>query len=235
VINKKISILTVILFCIFLNACANTENEENKEIKTSIENAENKKNEDSIKNEEVLDMDTIIKIYEEFLAGNISLGDLDIDFICFPKGEPDRPDSSKYAFFDSNGDNLPELHVKSTRYYYIFTVQNGELTMWKNLSPYPYYIPLDNGGFLRYHDETSMYGRISYNYIIYNFSGDEVINIYFYEQFASELLEQEDGYFLDDVELTKEQWEALTRKFFKMKEGDSLQLDNEIEWTVIYE
>ena len=67
-----------------------------------------------------------------------------------PTGETGQRYSTKYAFFDSNGDGKPELHINSSRYYVIYTVRNDELTIWKDLSPSPYYFALKNGAFISY-------------------------------------------------------------------------------------
>ena len=43
---------------------------------------------------------------------------------------------------------MPELHVNSARYYYIFQYKDKNVWVYKNLSPYPYYYALQNGAFI---------------------------------------------------------------------------------------
>lgn len=51
------------------------------------------------------------------MSGQISVHGIDINYITVPTGEPDKRYPTKYAFGDSNGDDIPELHLKSSRYY----------------------------------------------------------------------------------------------------------------------
>ena len=58
--------------------------------------------------------------YQGFLEGKISVDGIDIDSITVPTGEPGRHYETKYAFFDCHRNGVPELHVISARFYYIF-------------------------------------------------------------------------------------------------------------------
>lgn len=75
--------------------------------------------------------ETAMQQYQEFLDGKQSVatayGEVNLDFITIPTGEPNNRYSAAYAYFDSTGDKIPELHVKSARYYYILSCKQGEL------------------------------------------------------------------------------------------------------------
>ena len=86
--------------------------------------------------------------YQEFLEGKISVDGIDIDSITVPTGEPGSHYETKYAFFDCDRNGVPELHVNSARYYYIFQYKDKNVWVYKNLSPYPYYYALQNGAFI---------------------------------------------------------------------------------------
>jgi len=70
----------------------------------------------------------IMELYEDFLKGvrNVK-GICNINDITIPVGETDIHYSTKYAYCDSNGDDIPELHIKSGRYYYIISYQDNDL------------------------------------------------------------------------------------------------------------
>lgn len=146
--------------------------------------------------------------------------------MTIPTGEPNKRYPTKYSYFDSNGDGIPELHVKSSKYYYILTVKNNNLQIWKDLSD-QYYVALNNGTFLKYYP-INAFDKIEYDFIIYNFMGDEKWKLNFYKT-------SEDKYFFSDVEVTKDQWDMLTKQFFFNDSKGDLRIQNEIQWTILYE
>lgn len=45
----------------------------------------------------------------------------------------------------------------------------------------------------------------------------------------------EEKYFFSDVEVTKDQWDMLTKQFFFNDTKGNLQIQNEIQWTILNE
>lgn len=182
------------------------------------------------------DNEGIIDIYIEFLYGKRKAenGD-DIDLLTVPTGEPGQRYSTKYAFFDSNGDGKPELHINSSRYYVIYTVRNGELTIWKDLSPSPYYFALKNGAFISYKPGSAPMNDI-YTYHIYDLMGNEIWNITFlcYDANENGSYDENDDYLFDGIEISKKQWDELTAKYLYRDSEEILKIQNEIEWVNLY-
>lgn len=178
-----------------------------------------------------------IPIYQEFLEGKISSKEgYNVDGMTIPTGEPEKRYSTRYAFFDSTGDGIPELHVDAARYYYVFAYRNGELIRWLDLSPYPSYYALTSGAFISYrpgggpdHDD--------YCYYVFNYSGDVVLGISFsrYDENENFTYDDEDEYLFDGVKVTKEVWYDLTNEFIYRDENGDESFRDEIEWTVLYE
>lgn len=56
--------------------------------------------------EPVTAVDKALISYNNFLNDKKSVDGIDIDTITIPKGEKDRRYATKYAFWDSNGDNI---------------------------------------------------------------------------------------------------------------------------------
>jgi hypothetical protein len=115
--------------------------------------------------------DKVIRMYNEFLEGKISVEGIDMNFLTTPKGEPDRHYTTKYALFDSNGDKIPELHINSARYYYILSYINNKLIIWKNMTTDPQTYTLKNGAFIsKYFGAAPL--SDDYTYFILNFLGN---------------------------------------------------------------
>jgi len=181
-------------------------------------------------------IDKAITSCNEFLNGEKSVDGIDMDFIISPKGEKDKHYATKYAFWDSNSDNVPELHINSARYYYVFSYVNGEMKIFKDLSPYPYYYALNNGGFISYRPGAAP-DSDEYNYLIYNYLGNEILNISFakYDLNENGIYDSGDEYFYDGVKVTKEIWEKLTERFLYTDIVGIEEIRNEISWIILYE
>lgn len=181
------------------------------------------------------DIEKATEVYNQFLKGEISVGDIDIDYLTIPTGEPDKHYAASYAFFDSNGDGIPDLHVRS-RYYYIFTLEKGELVIWNTLGSNPMLFALDNGTFIsRKYGAAPMHDM--YNYIIYDFSGKEIFSLGFskYDLNENDSYDSDDEYLFGSVDVSKEQWEALTSKYLYIDQKGVEQVRNEIQWNILFE
>jgi len=232
---KKMLFGAFIISSLILNACTNsTATQNTNEDLVSIQDDTNAANTYLPGSIQTNSNENIIKLYKEFLAGNKSVQGIDINYLTIPTGEPDRHYETKYAIFDSNGDKTPELHVKSARYYYILTSKDNELSIWMDLSPNPYYIPLNNGAFLRYHPE-STFNQVAYDYVIYNVSGDEIWSISFYKNYGIDNSNEKNEFYFANVKVTEEQWNALTNQFIYTADDGSILICNEIEWVTLFE
>ena len=169
--------------------------------------------------------------YQGFLEGKISVDGIDIDSITVPTGEPGSHYETKYAFFDCDRNGVPELHVNSARYYYIFQYKDKNVWVYKNLSPYPYYYALQNGAFISHRMGA---GPVSdgCKYSIFDTFGNEIFSIGFtkYDENGNGTYDEDDEYIFDDVIVTKDEWEKLTRKYLYKDEDGIDQIKNEISW-----
>ena len=208
-----------------------------KDINREANNSANQIISDKEIGKESESVDDVVKIYKEFLYGKRQIkGGSDINSLTIPTGETDKHYNTKYAFFDSNGDGIPELHINSSRYYEIYTVRNNELTIWKDLSPYPYYYPLNNGAFISWKPGAApMYDL--YTYHVYNFIGDEIWNISFscYDLNQNNIYDEKDEYYFEGVEVTKKQWIELTEKYLFFDTEGVIRIRNEIGWNTLYD
>lgn len=174
-----------------------------------------------------------MEVYEAFLNGerNSNSG-MGIEEIIFPKGEPDKPWATRYAYNDLTGDGLPELIIETASVIWrdwILTYQDGELVTWHyqismgNMTQDFY----GNGDLLR---EYTLGNRPYFDreYLVINKQGEEVWYIqYFWDD------EEHDGdripgevYSFDGIEMTRENWEKCINK---LPDAD------ELEWIVLYD
>jgi len=109
------------------------------------------------------------------------------------------------------------------------------LTIWKDLSPSPYYFALKNGAFISYKPGSAPMNDI-YTYHIYNFMGSEIWNITFlcYDINENGSYDENDEYLFDDTEISKKQWDELTAKYLYRDSNGDLKIQNEIDWLNLY-
>lgn len=179
-----------------------------------------------------------LQAYEEFLRGErlaspgrthgnpIWLYEVDTFF------DPDKPDTysldgSQYALFDMNGDGIPELHVRSGMYYCIFTYYADNLSVWYHGRDWCR--PTDDGAILLTRQGAAP-TRWEYAYEVLDFWGNTALYIEFQKvQFHEDNrlgYGEEEVYFFQDVQVTKEQWNALTEPYLSAA-------SNNIQWLAL--
>lgn len=173
----------------------------------------------------------VMEAYQQFLDGEITVDDINIDTLSIPTGEPERRYGTYYAYQDSDGDGVPELHINSSRYYTVLSYKNNELYVWTSFMPYPYYTGLNDGAFMSYDSRVYM---MYYRYFILNYSGETVFEVIFSKEAkdGNGILDQ---YVFDGVTVTKEIWEELTERYLYVDVDGIERIRNEIEWTVLFE
>lgn len=234
IMNKKYKIILVVIILI-LSACTNSKGK-----KTTDNSITNNKQENEIQSTEneikSAEVEKATKAYNEFLENEISVEGIDMNFITKLTREPDRHYATDYALFDSNGDKIPELHIRSARYYYVLTYRNDELSIFLDLSPSPQFYALKNGAFI---GQSFAGGPLSvgYVYCIFDYMGNEVWTVKFskYDKNENGVYDKNDEYIFDGVKVSKKIWAALTEQYINVDEDGIDHIRNEIDWTVIYE
>lgn len=175
-----------------------------------------------------------INTYIDFLNGNRELDGWHIDELTVPTGEIGKRYSTKYAFGDSNGDGISELHLNSTRYYYVFSFKNGEPYVWKNFMGV-FCFPLKDGGFIIWSIGT--FKDDLYTYCKYDYTGQEISSISFSWDDLNEngIHDDKDEYLFEDKNVTQNQWNNLTREYLCQDEEGIWRIANELDWIILYE
>lgn len=188
--------------------------------------------------DEVVDYETAMRLYEEFLNNEIvfedEYGTIDMAWITTATGEPEKHYTTKYTYLDSTGDGIPELHVKSAKCYFIFSCRNEELFIWQE--PDRGMEPLDDGTFFsRLPGAAPPYDY--YNVYVYDENGEMKTSACFRRYDANESYEYDEGdeFSFNDELVTQEEWISLTSPWLD-EHGNVLDcIRNEIEWTILYE
>lgn len=173
----------------------------------------------------------VMELYNDFLEGKINAGSMSINDITIPTGEPDKRYGTSYAYQDSNGDGVPELHINSGRYYTVLSCKNNELYVWANYLQNRFYTGLKDGAFMSF--DSRIYGMY-YRYFILNYSGQTMFEVCFSKESinGNSVLDQ---YIFDNVIVTKELWEELTERYLYVDADGIEQIRNKFEWTVLFE
>lgn len=76
----------------------------------------------------------------------------------------------------------------------------------------------------------------NYGYVILNYSGDEIYNLNFfkYDEDVDGIYGINDEYLFNWVNVSKEQWEELTKQYLYVDNMGIEQIRNEISWNVLY-
>lgn len=166
------------------------------------------------KTEETDKLNEKLKLYKAFLQNEIysetrSDGSWYLRDFCNRVVPGKTEDGIRYALFDMTDDGLPELHVLTDISYSIHTVENNRLVTWYEGDRYNR--PLNNRAILQKIVSTGTH----YVYMVLNSKGEEILYIGFSEPPGS------NGKYLfntgeDNVELSKSEWEKLTKPFLSI-------------------
>ena len=183
--------------------------------------------------------DRAMMLYKEFLSGDRNVkGISNIDDITMPKGETDRRYFKKYAYCDANGDTIPELHIKSGKYYFVISYEDNDLFVWKDLSAYnSEYYPLSNGAFLMRKDDVQASPGVSYRYSVFNIKRDEIFGFSFSKANINECTGYDEGdeYLYDGISISQEMWEKLTKRYVYQDNKGNLIIADDLNWITLYE
>lgn len=165
------------------------------------------------------------KAYTEFIKGERCAGNTYIDDFTIPTKEPNKRRDTSYAFWDCNHDGINDLHIDSERDYYIISYRNNDLFVWQAWTDTKEnFKPLNDGNFLTTY--CIGYDTI-YNYYVFDINGNKIFNTNFKNQNLWNGNDYNTKYSYEDIDVTKELYDALTKKYFEIG-------DDKIEWTYLY-
>lgn len=178
-----------------------------------------------------------VQMYQEFLAGERKVGNIDIYYLITPTHEPERRYYTKYTIVDSNSDGIPELHILSGREYRIYSCKDNEMYEFGAFFSRPWwYVPLDNGALI-YRDFIGTTMGDFYYYFELDASGNRINELKFSWMDANEnhLCDDDDEFMINGNSCMKEEWFAKTRKYLFTDEKGREQIRDQAEWKTYWE
>ena len=165
--------------------------------------------------------DAAVSAYEAFLQGDAAVEDPKHDLSesgTVSINDLSLGSDTLYALFDMNGDGIPELHLRPTAGggYEIFTYRDNQIVLWH--ANVAYCSPLNDGALL-YERPGGAPPHTNYMYITLDTSGNEIASV----EFSKYDIVDENGlkvgvrYLYEDNDVSKETWDALTKKFLSIK------------------
>lgn len=184
----------------------------------------------------------IIKLYNDFLSGEINFKGYNIEEIATPTGEPEKRYHTDYAIVDSNGDGLPELHIRNAREFRVFSYKEGEIVHIYASFSRPAQNTLRNDGTFLYRDTTGAGTREDY-YRVFQVDkdGNEHIESEFYWRDLNwnAIYDEDDQYFFNKEECTETEWINKTKEYIYINDERNAQgwadVLDEAEWTIYCE
>lgn len=176
----------------------------------------------------------VIQLYHEFMDGDCEIGGRSINDIIVPTGEPDRRYATDYIILDSNGDDMPELQIRTAREFLIFSYRDGELFILQSFFSEPWnFNLLENGTFLFRTDFGNTIGEY-YRYFELDMEGNTTNEIEFYWDDVNEdcISDEEDKYVFDGNVCDMKEWYERTKEYIYVDEEGKSQICDEAEWEI---
>ncbi len=159
-------------------------------------------------------------LFNDFILGNQMAEDFDGQKSNITQYTNDQ--DFKYAFFDMNGDTVPELIVSSEKALSIFWIKENSLCLWHQTTSTT---TLRNDGTLLLVREGAAPPHTDYIYTVLGYNGIEKYTLAFSEYSSANINGQtfSQKYFVNDCEVSKEVFEAVTLNILNLS-------DDEIQW-----
>lgn len=125
---------------------------------------------------------------------------------------------TKYTFYDMNGDETPELLIKSNSVLTVFWIENNRVSLWREDTCYSK--PLNNSAIISVRRGGAP-EHTDYSYSVLGYRGDELYRIEFSEY--AESGQNDSKYFINSTEVSESVYTSLTVPLLNIG-------DNNINW-----
>ena len=175
-----------------------------------------------------------VKAYNEFIGGKRSCEGEDIMTLATPDMEPARRYATDYFIVDSTGDGIPELHIRTTRAYTIFTYKGNDMVWLQSFYSHPTrFHLLENGAFI-YREEPAADGIESecYDYFTVDSRGRREYKLSFEWENTNQngIFDNNDTFYFNGDKCTMEEWFVKTEGYVRTDKIGATGICNEVEW-----
>lgn len=155
-------------------------------------------------------------LYNKFLSKKINALDKNGNTITLDEYFNDESENTyrQYAIYDMNGDDIPELIIRTVKGLNIFWIKNDKVTLWYQGTNYAK--PLNNKAIL-YERPGGAPVHTDYQYIVLDYTGEEVLKISFSEYYGgddplfSEHFGSNEVYLINEQQVSKTIYENLCK------------------------
>lgn len=154
-------------------------------------------------------------LYKKFLSGEITARGKDGETIRIDTylNNATQDFKGEYTILDMNGDDIPELYIKTVRDCTIFWIKNNEVTVWRDEVNYS--MPLNNMAILLTRPGGAP-THTSYTYFVLGYNGDNLLRIDFEEYYEGANGEPLQTYLYQGVVVSKDVYETLTKPLLEV-------------------
>jgi hypothetical protein len=148
-----------------------------------------------------------VSAYTDFLLGKSAVTYNDSVIACDVLTEVGN--HNRFALFDINRDGIPEMHVRTSRFFGSFTFRGGEMVLVYEGSPYD---NLLNDGAVLYVREGGAPPHVSYQYRTFDgdFNIEDNIDFEKHDTDENEIYDGSDEYYYRSEKISFEEWFSLT-------------------------
>ena len=160
-------------------------------------------------------------LYSDFLSQKTDAVDKNGNSISL-KTYLESNSENKYAIYDMNGDDNPELLIKTPNKLDIYWIKNNKVTLWYEGTGYTK--PLNNMALLS-ERKGGAPEHTDYIYCLLGYQGGEIFKIEFSKYSATQLngVQYDEIYLVDNTEVTEEIYNSITQPLLSVN-------DNKIIW-----
>lgn len=192
--------------------------------------------------------DEIEKIYMGFLEGKRNAGNISVDDLLYETIKLENGEALQYLIYDTDTDDLPELHIRAGNTYYAIVYRNGKLFVWftENHEQNRCYEMLESGELLY---RSIQDGNEYYCCAKQEASSNRDISLDFKweDSNGNGICDEDDWYQYNDAEAyerymgtaqdktcSMEEWMEKTQEYISVKEDGTIEVLNIVPWNVYW-
>lgn len=177
-----------------------------------------------------------IELYRDFLSTK-DIENSELYQVVTPTGEPERKYFVEYAMIDSDGDRIPELHIRSPREYLIYTISQGEISYMQGFFSRPWHYYVLNDGSMVYWDDGGMGVGEYYHFFALDSEGNrkKEWSLYWEDANNNGVQDIDDSFYYNNKACGLDDWLKVASKYIDQEQNNNSRILNQVKWQVLQE